>query len=61
MDTDMNMTISIEDIMDMTMNVTSSMKETTEKVNLALPAGAKIVDYDTVLPQPSGGIMVKPL
>ena len=50
MDTDMTMNISMEGIMAMAMSITSSMKETTDQVNLTLPAGAKIVDFNTMMP-----------
>jgi hypothetical protein len=50
MDTDMTMNLSMEGIMTMTMTISSSMKETTDKVDLTLPAGAKIVDFNTMMP-----------
>jgi hypothetical protein len=47
--TDMTMGFTMAGIMDMTMTVNSVMEVTTESVDLTLPAGAKIVDYNALM------------
>ncbi len=49
--TDMTISIGMEGIMNMAMTMSSDMKETTEKVDLTLPPGAKILDYNSVIPK----------
>lgn len=55
MNTNITMNFSMKGLMEMAMTMTSSIRETTEKVDLNLPQGAKIVDYNTLIPP------VKPL
>ncbi len=49
LDVDITMSMAMTGLMEMSMTMTSSMKETTDKVDLTLPAGAKIVDYNTLM------------
>jgi hypothetical protein len=48
---DVNLSMSMEGIMDMAMTFSSDMKETSETVNLKLPQGSKIIDYSTLMPK----------
>jgi hypothetical protein len=48
--TDMTMEFSMDGMMKMSMTITSVMAETLKSVDLSLPAGAKIVDYETLMP-----------
>lgn len=47
---DMTMEFSMEGIMNMSMTITSVMAETSKTVDLSLPPGAKVVDYETLMP-----------
>jgi hypothetical protein len=48
--TDMTTEFSMDGMMKMSMTITSVMAETLKSVDLSLPAGAKIVDYETLMP-----------
>ena len=47
---DMTTEFSMEGMMNMSMTITSVMAETSKTVDLSLPAGAKIMDYETLMP-----------
>ena len=47
---DMTMEFSMAGMMKMSMTITSVMAETSKTVDLSLPPGAKVVDYETLMP-----------
>lgn len=50
MTSDMEMGFTLPGLMTMTMTVTSAMEATNATVDLALPPGAKVIDYETLMP-----------
>lgn len=62
MSADMSLDFSMESIMQMNMKVTSLLKETPQVVDLKLPQGARILDYNSLINgATSSGVVVKPI